>query len=291
MKDNYTFIKAYQSDNAYRKSLNELAQTAFDINFEDWYQNGYWTDKYIPYSFLHNDKVIANVSVSPMKFMHNGIVKNYVQLGTVMTEEAYRNKGLIRRLIQEVDSDFSNKVDGFFLFANETVLDFYPKFGYERVKEHSFYQHIDIECEMTARRAPMKTREDFKLLEAAVNNSCMQSSFWMIENMELVMFYATNFMKENVYEIKDQNAYAIAELDKGELFLHQVYSPERVNLERIITSFGKGVKKVTLGFTPLEETGFQWEESRDEDTVLYGKGSSLVDMVQWKQRIPTLSHT
>jgi hypothetical protein len=137
----------------------------------------------------------------------------------------------------------------------------------------------------------MKTREDFKLLEAAVNNSCMQSSFWMIENMELVMFYATNFMNQNVFEMKDQNAYAIAELDQGELFLHQVFSPEKVNLERIIASFGKEVKKVTLGFTPLEEAGFQWEESRDEDTVLYGKGSSLVDMVQWKQRIPTLSHT
>jgi GNAT superfamily N-acetyltransferase len=291
MKDNYTFIKAYQSDNAYRKSFNELAQTVFDINFESWYQNGYWTEKYIPYSFLHNDKVIANVSVSPMKFVHNGIVKNYVQLGTVMTEEAYRNQGLIRRLIHEVDSDYSNKVDGFFLFANETVLDFYPKFGYERVKEHSFYQHTDIDCEMTARRVPMKTREDFKLLEAAVNNSCIQSSFWMIENMELVMFYATNFMNENVFEMKDQNAYAIAELDQGELFLHQVFSPEKVNLERIVASFGKEVKKVTLGFTPLEETGFQWEESRDEDTVLYGKGSSLVDMVQWKQRISTLSHT
>lgn len=291
MKDNYTFIKAYQSDNAYRKSFNELAQTVFDINFEDWYQNGYWTEKYIPYSFLHKDKVIANVSVSPMKFVHNGIVKNYVQLGTVMTDEAYRNQGLIRRLIHEVDSDYSNKVDGFFLFANETVLDFYPKFGYERVKEHSFYQHTDIDCEMTARRVPMKTREDFKFLEAAVNNSCMQSNFWMMENMELVMFYATNFMNENVFEMKDQNAYAIAELHQGELFLHQVFSPEKVNLERIIASFGKEVKKVTLGFTPLEETGFQWEESRDEDTVLYGKGSSLVDMVQWKQRIPTLSHT
>ena len=291
MKENYTFIKAYQSDNAYRKSFNELAQTVFDINFEDWYQNGYWTEKYIPYSFLHKDKVIANVSISPMKFVHNGIERSYVQLGTVMTDEAYRNQGLIRRLIHEVDSDYSNKVDGFFLFANETVLDFYPKFGYERVKEHSFYQHTDIDCEMTARRVPMKTREDFKLLEAAVNNSCMQSSFWMIENMELVMFYATNFMNQNVFEMKDQNAYAIAELDQGELFLYQVFSPEKVNLERIIASFGKEVKKVTLGFTPLEEAGFQWEESRDEDTVLYGKGSSLVDMVQWKQRIPTLSHT
>lgn len=290
MIDNYKFIKAYQSNDTYRNSFNELAQSVFALDFEDWYQNGYWTNKYIPYSFLHNDRVIANVSVNPMKFVHNGVVKNYVQLGTVMTDKTYRNQGLIRNIINEIESDYSNKVDGFFLFANKTVLDFYPKFGYERVREHSFYQHPVIHSEMTARKVPMKTRDDFKLMEEAVNNSCIQSRFWMIENMELIMFYVTCFMNQNIYEIKNQNAYVIAELNKGELFLHQVFSPEKVDLKQVIVSFGKEVQKVRLGFTPLEEDGFQWEEIKDGDTVLHGKGSSFLELDKWMQRIPTLSH-
>ncbi|RKD32653.1 GNAT family N-acetyltransferase [Lacrimispora algidixylanolytica] len=289
MENDYRFIKAYQADNTYRKSFNELAQSVFELSFEDWYQNGYWTGKYIPYSFLHNDKVVANVSVSPMKFMHNGKKRNYVQLGTVMTDEAYRNQGLIRRLMEEVDSDFGKSADGFFLFANETVLDFYPKFGYKKMEEHSFYKYPNNLSEMTAMKIPMKSKEDYKILEAAVINSCAQSSLWMLENMELVMFYATQFMSENVYEVK--NAYVIAELDEGDLFIDQIFAPDKVNLDEIIASFGKEVKKVTLGFTPLDKDGFLWEESMDEDTVLYGKGSSLIELEGLKQRIPTLSHT
>ena len=291
MENHYKFIKAYQADNTYRKSFNELAQSVFELSFEDWYQNGYWTGKYIPYSFLHNDKVVANVSVSPMKFMHNGIIRSYIQLGTVMTDKAYRNQGLIRLLLEKIDSDYGKRADGFFLFANETVLDFYPKFGYERMTEHSFYQYPDILTEMTARKVPMKTKDDFKLLETAVINSCNQSSLWMLDNMELVMFYATNFMSENVYEVKNQNAYVIAEFDQGNLFIDQIFSPEKVNLDEIIASFGKDVKKVTLGFTPLDKDEFQREESMDEDTVLYGKGSPLFEIEGLKQRIPTLSHT
>lgn len=291
MENDYKFIKAYQADNAYRKSFNELAQSVFELSFEDWYQNGYWTGKYIPYSFLHKDKVVANVSVSPMKFMHNGKIRNYLQLGTVMTEEAYRNQGLIRRLMEEVDSDFGKSVDGFFLFANETVLDFYPKFGYKRMTEHSFYKFPKNLTEMTAMKIPMKSKEDYKLLEAAVINSCPQSSIWMLENMELVMFYATQFMSENVYEVKSQNAYVIAELDDCNLFIDQIFAPDKVNLDEIIASFGKEIKKVILGFTPLDTDSFLWEESTDEDTVLYGKGSSLIGLEGLKQRIPTLSHT
>jgi predicted acetyltransferase len=291
MENDYRFIKGYQADNTYRKSFNELAQSVFELNFEDWYQNGYWTGKYIPYSFLHNDKVVANVSVSPMKFMHNGKIRNYIQLGTVMTEEAYRNQGLIRRLMEEVDSDFGKSADGFFLFANETVLDFYPKFGYKKMVEHSFYQYPNNQSEMTAMKIPMKSKEDYKLLEAAIINSCAQSSLWMLENMELVMFYATQFMSENIYEVKNQNAYVIAELDEGDLFIDQIFAPNKVNLDEIIASFGKEVKKVTLGFTPLDTDGFLWEESMDEDTILHGKGSSLIELEELKQRIPTLSHT
>lgn len=291
MENDYRFIKAYQADNTYRKSFNELSQSVFELSFEDWYQNGYWTGKYIPYSFLHNDKVVANVSVSPMKFMHNGKIRNYIQLGTVMTDGAYRNQGLIRRLMEEVDSDFGKTADGFFLFANETVLDFYPKFGYKKMAEHRFYKYPNNLSEMTAMKIPMKSKEDYKLLESAVINSCAQSSLWMLENMELVMFYATQFMSENVYEVKTQNAYVIAELDEGDLFIDQIFAPDKVNVDEVIASFGKDVKKVTLGFTPLDEDGFSWEESMDEDTILHGKGSSLIELEGLKQRIPTLSHT
>lgn len=99
MEEKYRLIKAYRDNERYRKSFDELSKTTFDLSFEDWYQNGFWKEDYIPYSIVDGSKVVANVSVSKMKFNYNGKIKHYIQLGTVMTDKAYRNQGLIRRIM------------------------------------------------------------------------------------------------------------------------------------------------------------------------------------------------
>ena len=45
-------IKGYRNDDALRGSFDRLAQRTFDLAFEDWYQNGFWGDDYIPYSVV-----------------------------------------------------------------------------------------------------------------------------------------------------------------------------------------------------------------------------------------------
>lgn len=291
MVKNYKFVKAYQEMEGIRKSFNRLAQSTFHLDFEDWYQNGYWKDKYIPYSFLDGDQVIANVSVSPMKFLHNGEVRNYIQLGTVMTSKSYRNQGLIRKLIHEIESDYRGKADGYFLFANDQVLDFYTKFGYVRAKEFVGSKEMKIHTEMTAEKVSMKNRGDRKHFEKLIESSSMQGSLWMLENMELIMFYATGFLSENVYAVKSQNAYVIAELHKGALQLYQIFSAQKVDIDKIAAAFGKDVKKVVLGFSPFDTDCFAFEELGEEDTTLFVKGDSTDAIERFHQRIPALSHT
>ncbi|WP_165778752.1 hypothetical protein [Leptospira perolatii] len=41
-------------------------------------------------------------------------------------------------LMKDALSDYEGKVDLFFLFANESVLDFYPKFGFRKIEETIF---------------------------------------------------------------------------------------------------------------------------------------------------------
>lgn len=291
MEKNYKFLKAYQDNDTIRKSFNGLAQTTFGIDFEDWYQNEYWKNKYIPYSFVDGDQVIANVSVSPMRFLHNGAVRNYIQLGTVMTSKPYRNQGLIRKLIHEVESDYQKKADGYFLFANDQVLNFYTKFGYHSEKEYSWSKEMNIDTEMTAKKVSMKGMDDWKRFEKFMESSNVQSSLWMQENMELIMFYTTGFLSENVYMVESQKAYVIAEFQKGILFLHQIFSPQKININEIVSAFGKDVKKVILGFSPLETENFKLEEITEQDTTLFVKGILTGTIEKFHQRIPTLSHT
>ena len=64
----YEIIKNYRDNEQLRHSFNELAMKTFDIDFEDWYQNGYWTDRYNPRSIVIDGKVVANVSVNTTVF-------------------------------------------------------------------------------------------------------------------------------------------------------------------------------------------------------------------------------
>ncbi|MCD2348349.1 hypothetical protein [Clostridium guangxiense] len=47
----YTYIKAYKDNDKMRKSLNKLTEKTFGFNFENWYSNGFWGDKFHPTFF------------------------------------------------------------------------------------------------------------------------------------------------------------------------------------------------------------------------------------------------
>lgn len=41
-------VKNYRDNAVLRQSFDGLAGRTFGLTFEDWYRNGYWSDKYIP---------------------------------------------------------------------------------------------------------------------------------------------------------------------------------------------------------------------------------------------------
>ncbi len=290
MNSNYAIVKAYQDNALLRNSFNNLAGEIFALNFEDWYQNGYWGEKYIPYSIVDRGVVVANVSVNIMDFEYNGTMKRYLQIGTVMTKESHRNQGLSRFLMEEVLKDFKSNVDGMFLFANDTVLNFYPKFGFHEGKEYQYTKDIDTQTEFIAIPIPMNDKEDWKALEEAINSSVGNSSLDSRFNVELIMFYVTKFMNNNVFFIESQNAYVIAEIDEDQLKLFNVFSPEKADLEQTIKSFGQQIKKVTLEFTPLNKADYTRTERKKEDTTLFLLGKDFGDFEEHKLMFPELSH-
>ncbi|MBQ7838966.1 MAG: GNAT family N-acetyltransferase [Lachnospiraceae bacterium] len=149
MENKFTICKNIRDNKHLRDSFNALAGETFGLNFEDWYQNGYWKDNYIPYSVLRDGEVVANVSVNPMEFIFDGKKINVIQLGTVMTKGTYRKQGLSRRLMEEITKDYAD-VDGIFLFANDGVLEFYPKFGFAASEETQYVREVEPAEGLTA---------------------------------------------------------------------------------------------------------------------------------------------
>lgn len=286
----YKIIKNYRNDKALRDSFNSLAEKTFGLNFENWYQNGFWKDNYVPYSVLADDKIVANVSVNKIPMIWHGRKYNFLQLGTVMTDENYRNQGFIRKLMEEIDKDYAGKADGIFLFANDSVLDFYPKFGFKQMEEFQYVRQLSQIGTNTYRQVLMDNQEAFEKLVSAMQKSTFQNGFTFADNSDLYMFYVSQFMQESVFYEEELDAWVIAEAEEGELLLHAVFADKQVKLEEIIGAFGGEVQRVTLGFTPADPAGYTCEIRKEEDCTFFAKGEIIRCFKEEKLMIPTLAH-
>lgn len=289
--DKHSLIKAYQEDDFLRGRFNELAGDVFGIDFEPWYAKGLWTDNYIPYSILAGDEIIANISVSPMDFIHEGRVIRLIQLGTVMTREDHRHKGWISRLMAEVEKDYNEKSDGAFLFANDRVTELYPRFGYRRGSEVRYAKDVSGGVMQSAQPVSLKDPDAWREFAGIIRASQIQNDLWLSRQAELTLFHVLGYMTENVFKLDNGAIWVIAEIDGSTLILHQVFSRNPVDLDQIVTAFGPMIRRVELGFTPLCRDGFSGELLREENTTMFVKGAWFETFEARRLRFPSLART
>ena len=282
-------VKHYRNNKALRDSFNALAEETFGMNFENWYQHGFWGDNYDPYSVVLEGKVVANVSLNRTDMLVGGQRKRLYQLGTVMTAEAYRNRGYIRAIMAEIEKDTAN-ADGVYLFGNDSVLDFYPKFGFTKSKESVYSKPVTQSGGCRMHSIPMDSPEGWDKLRKAMEESIFPTACHMVDNPGLIFFYVTQFMQDCVYYDERLDAWVIAKQEDGSLLIHNIFSHNVFPLNDAIAAFGSSVTKVTLGFTPADPTGFVCENLKEEDCTFFTKGEVFNTFSEEKLRIPSLSH-
>ncbi len=285
---NVIIEKNIKEQTALRESFNALATKTFNLSFEQWFQDGYWTDKYIPYAIVDDGKVVANASVNIMNTIWQGCMRRYIQIGTVMTDEDYRNQGLSRRLMDEILNDWEDKCDAIYLFANKTVLEFYPKFGFEKVMQ---FQH---ELEVTpkqgnVKRLNMSRKEEREFLQKYYEKSNPFSELPMLNNFELLMFYCSSFMSEHIYYCEDYDAVVIAIQDRDTFVCFDIYCEGDKDLADIISVVSESsIQKAVLQFTPKNlGKGSISPIHEGEDILFILKENLFVDN---KLMFPSLCH-
>ncbi|MBC1527874.1 GNAT family N-acetyltransferase [Listeria seeligeri] len=251
---NYQLISDYKDNELYRKTFNDLAESTFDINFEEWYKQGFWNDKYVCYSYLDKNKVIANVSINKMDLIYQGNDYRALQIGTVMTHPDYRNQGLAQELINHVISKYEQDYDFFYLFANDTVLDFYPKFGFERVEESSFT--VDA-TSLKKRNYKIKKLSpddelDFQLISRIVSNRVPLSSILEVKNSEdLLMFYLLIALRDAIYYIEELDAIVLYEQEEEDLYVLDIISTKKLDIVEVLGFLAnKKIETIHVSFTP-----------------------------------------
>ncbi|EAC8105286.1 GNAT family N-acetyltransferase [Listeria monocytogenes] len=251
---NYEMISDYKDNKMYRDSFNRLAESTFDINFEEWYSDGFWNDKYVCYSYIDDNKVIANVSINKMNLIYQGEDYRALQIGTVMTHPDYRGKGLAKKLLEHVIAKYEDQYDFLYLFANDTVLDFYPKFGFERVEESSFT--VDA-CGLKRESSNLKklnpdNKTDFQLIRRIVSEKTPLSNILDVrESEDLLMFYVLIALKNELYYIEELDVIVLMEQEDADLYVLDILSTKKLDVVEVLRYLPiKKIETIHLLFTP-----------------------------------------
>ncbi|MEI4771330.1 GNAT family N-acetyltransferase [Psychrobacillus sp. FJAT-51614] len=257
MKDSFTFVKDYKHNKLLRASFNNLASSTFGLNFETWFEHGYWSHKYIPYSFTNENKVIANASVNIIDVVIDNEIKKAVQIGTVMTDPTYRNQGLARMLMEIILEDYKD-VDFFYLFANSNVLDFYPKFGFELHQETQYSMKFNgnSKNDSGVKQLSGQDKEDLTFIYHFSSKGKIVSNFFATKDTnELLMFYCMYVFPENIFYIPQEDLIILCEIKDNTLHIFDVISEQPYNLIELAKYVAnENTNHIVLNFTPIGDT-------------------------------------
>ena len=250
------FIKDYKKDDKLRKSFNKLAIATFGqgIDFEPWYQAGYWNDKYICYSYISNSEVIANVSVNELTIVVTGVPKQVLQIGTVMTHSDYRRQGLSMKLFDKVFEDYEGKVEYIYLFGNDSAKPLYIKCGFEPSKETEFKSAADVFDNKTINKVKLdiNKEKDLNLLKKlSIGRTPISNKFGITNDEHLIMFYCSKFMGHTLYYLEEFDAIVSYEIEDECLNLYEVITHKKIDLGSIIEGLIEtSVESIVYHFTP-----------------------------------------
>jgi len=262
-----------------RNSYFQLSKNIYKLKYEKWYQSGYMDNRYKPYLIMHEDTAVSSVAVCINDINWQGQRKRYVQISTVMTLPEYRNRGLSRYLMERVLSDWVDKCDAVYLLSNDSVADFYPKFGFDEYKEFQYSKPI-LKVPGTYRKLDIENPEDWDLIiKSYIRGNPF--SLLKVDNLSQFVFHCIQFRTNDIYYIEQYDAVAVVRHDNNSLICYDIFADVNFELDDILGVFANDNKEqVCLGFTPELKAGYLIEESQEEDNhlfVLKGKENIFKD--------------
>lgn len=287
------YVKGYRHDDRLRKSFCALAHATFGIDFEEWYQRGFWDERYIPHSYIHQHQVVANASVNLLTLVIDGEKRRAIQIGTVMTHPDYRKQGLSSRLMNQILQEYEGQYDIMYLFANDSVLDFYPRFGFRRVEEQQFSAAISPRpsTDRTGIRKldiSLPQDLDFATRMASLRQS-VSRRFGTEDSTGIFMFYVLYVFGQDLYYLEEEDALVMYQQEDECLHVYDLVSSKKVDLQAIVAKLaGAETTKITFHFTPDDEEFVTERSLWDNGLFVKAEGEALYP-VQVKHPITSIA--
>ncbi|MCL2377206.1 MAG: GNAT family N-acetyltransferase [Defluviitaleaceae bacterium] len=285
----YDFVKSPIRDNLYREGYFNLIEKVFGLSFVPWYESGFCGDSFIPYTLFSDGAAVASVGVVINNFNFNGAPKRYIQISTVATDNEYRKQGLSRWLAETVLKEWKDSCDCIYLYANDSVAKFYPKFGFIPMDEHRYHMPISRKDGLY-RKLDISNKRDVKLLVEMHTKSNPFSLLAIDRGVELMMFHCITFLYDNIYYLEEHDAIVIADHENNDMFCYDIYGKGHCNINDLLGIVAKdSTTDVTLGFTPKDARGYTIEKANEEDTTVFVLGGKEALLADKKITLPFLS--
>lgn len=293
MANKKNIIYNYRDNDLHRNYFFQFISKIFpSISFVEWYEKGFWTENYIPFSIIDSNKIIASASVSLMDILINGNQHKAAQIGAVGTLPEFRKQGLSRQLMNHILEVYKEKVDFFFLYANDSVLNFYPKFGFKNVKENIFISEVErTNQKYCARKLDLTSSDDYSLLINLTKNRLPITKLFGAENYGFItMWHILNIYRDNLYFLEEENAVIIKEEKNDTLHICEVIHTIQFDLQSALSKIVESdfIKTVQLYFPP-DQLKYEYSKVIEEDTKLFMLGN--VDLREKTFRFPTTAVT
>jgi GNAT superfamily N-acetyltransferase len=249
----------------FKSRLNALMSDVFGFNFEAWQQRGFWNDDYCYYSAFEGGQLLSCASAYRMDMLLAGEVVECIQVGGVATRPDRRGEGLARQVMNFLLAHYPGKP--IFLFPNETVLDFYPRFGFRLT--HDRRPVIRQMVTQTTEKMQALTIDDVKVGYYLEHRSQYSKVMDCTNSIPVNWFHMMSEFKNSIYEIPDFGVLLVAGQKGERLTVYDIVATRPVTFIQILPCLNfSGVKTIAFGFNP------DWLEI-DSEFEDYGVNSAL----------------
>ena len=269
------------------RSFNELANHTFGLWFEELGQD------YIPHVIRQGSRVVSNISVNVIHFQTEAGRKLYIQLGTVMTVPDKRKKGLSRILMERILEEWKGRCDGIYLFANDSVLEFYPKFGFIPQTESEYIYHTNgIVHGLPLIAFDTDQQEVVNLIQRKYKEGNPYSRLCMVDNEAIYRFYYEGLMKNHLYYIPEYDVLVAVEKEEEAVYCYEILGTSQVPLQEILNVVAShwNAEQIVLGFSPNQTEGLECRIHKEEDCTLFVHRELGLRIDGKKLMFPMLSH-
>ncbi|WP_299459176.1 GNAT family N-acetyltransferase [uncultured Microscilla sp.] len=253
-------IHYYRENAEYRQAFFELVPQIFTgVSFTEWYKRGCWDPKYQGYAMYDETtrQMIANVSICPMDIWLNHRLIQGVQFSAVSSLPQARGKGYHRKLMEAVFKDYAHQTDLFFLFANPSVTDFYPLFGFRQVKEHLFHAAYpsNLSPGFSAVHLDVDQPDDWQLLTSFTANRTPITQVFGAANDGYILGWGLLYpFRQKILYLPQQQVIVIAETKEGVLYIYDILTQKplsEINFDEVLELVSlPGTHTIELHFTP-----------------------------------------